>query len=302
MGGYMGKHAYLIMAHSQFQYLKQLIESLDDPRNDIYVHIDKKANFTDYAKLKSEIRFSSVFFIRQRDVKWAAYSGILCELDLLKEATSRHQYDYYHLLSGSDLVIKTQNEIHQFFDQNKGCEFLAFDEQIVDSQYLERIKYYYLFQDVYGRNRKNLLLLGLYAVDKILLFIQKLLKIDRIKGVKVIFQKGTNWFSITHDFALYVIQQEDWIGKIFQYSLSGDELFLQTVLINSQYREHLYQSKYLNKNPNMRLIDWTRGKPYTWRKEDFDILANSNMFYARKVDPNVDNEIIEMIHRNINEK
>jgi hypothetical protein len=188
-----------------------------------------------------------------------------------------------------------------FFEQNKGHEFVAFDEQEIDNHYLERIKYYYLFQDVYGRNRTNLFLLGLYAVDKILLSIQKLIKTDRIKAQKLEFQKGTNWFSITHDFAMYVIQQEKWIHKIFRYSISGDELFLQTILINSKFREHLYQPLHLKENSNMRLIDWTRGKPYTWRKEDYDILINSDMFYARKIDPNVDNEIIKMIYKNIEE-
>ena len=296
----MGKHAYLIMAHNHFGYLKKLIESLDDPRNDIYVHIDKKANFTEFDLLKKEIRFSSVFFIKRRDVKWAAFSGILCEMDLLKEATSRFQYDYYHLLSGADLVLKTQNEIHQFFEQNKGREYIAFDSQKIDSDYLKRIKYYYLFQDVYGRNRKNVFLLGLFALDKVLLVAQKILRINRLQGEKAIFQKGTNWFSITHDFALYVLQQEAWIYKIFKYSLSGDELFLQTILINSEFKENLCQPEGLSENPNMRLIDWTRGKPYTWKKEDYDTLINSDMFYARKVDPEVDNEIITRLYKTIN--
>jgi hypothetical protein len=298
----MGRHAYLIMAHSNFDYLKKLIKSLDDTRNDIFIHIDIKANFTDFDLLKRAISFSSVYFIKQRNVKWAAFSGILCEMDLLKEATNRGEYDYYHLLSGSDLVIKTQNEIHQFFDHNKGIEFVAFDERQIASHYLDRIQYYYFFQDVYGRNRKNIFLVGLYVIDKILLSIQKFLKINRLKEVDIEFQKGTNWFSITHDFAKYVLQQEEWIYRTFQYSLSGDEIFLQTILINSDFRENLCQPKKLEENTNMRLIDWSRGKPYTWRKEDYDILTNSNMFYARKIDPNVDDEIITLITGNMIEK
>ena len=298
----MGRHAYLIMAHSNFEYLNKLIKSLDDSRNDIFIHIDKKANFNDYDLLKGTIQFSSVYYINQRNVKWAAFSGILCEIDLLKAATDRAHYDYYHLLSGSDLVIKSQNEIHQFFEQYKGKEFVAFDDEHIDDHYLERVKYYYFFQDVYGRNRKNVFLIGLYAVDKMLLALQKLLKINRIKGVDVTFQKGANWFSITRDFAIHVIQQEKWINKIFRYSLSGDELFLQTILINSQFRENLLQPNHLPENSNMRLIDWSRGKPYIWRKEDFNTLINSNMFYARKVDPNLDNEIITLVTRRIMEK
>ncbi|MBP1754486.1 MAG: glycosyltransferase [Firmicutes bacterium] len=298
----MGRHAYLIMTHNNFDYLTKLMKSLDDPRNDIFIHIDKKASFTDFDQLKSTIRFSRVYYIKQRDVKWAAYSGILCEMDLLKEATGREEYDYYHLLSGSDLVIKTQNEIHQFFDNNKGIEFVAFDEQQIDPEYLDRIKYYYFFQDVVGRNRRNIFLLVLYVVDKILLSLQKLLQINRLNGIDIEFQKGANWFSITHAFAIYVLEQEKWIYRTFRYSLSGDEIFLQTILINSVFRENLSKPNHPEENLNMRLIDWSRGKPYTWRKEDYDTLRSSNMFYARKIDPNVDDEIITLISGNIIEK
>ena len=298
----MGRHAYLIMAHNNFEYLKGLMESLDDPRNDIYVHIDTKAKFTDFNWLKNDIQYSSVYYIKQRNVRWAAYSSILCEIDLLKAATERSQYDYYHLLSGSDLAIKSQNEIHRFFEQKKGTEFVAFDEQSIDVHYLERVKYYYFFQDVYGRNRKNIFLLALYAVDKLLLALQKMLKTNRIKSSDLEFQKGANWFSITHDFAKHVINQEEWIYKTFRYSLSGDELFLQTILINSRFKENLSQPGQLKENLNMRLIDWTRGKPYVWRKEDYEQLANSDMLFARKIDPNIDSKIISLVTRNIIEK
>ena len=37
------RHAYLIIAHTQFGQLKKLLRMLDDGRNDIYVHIDSKA-------------------------------------------------------------------------------------------------------------------------------------------------------------------------------------------------------------------------------------------------------------------
>ena len=41
----MGKHAYLIMAHSDWNMLNTLLELIDDKRNDIYIHIDKKSTF-----------------------------------------------------------------------------------------------------------------------------------------------------------------------------------------------------------------------------------------------------------------
>ena len=39
----MDKHAYCIMAHGGWEQLQMLVNALDDERNDIYLHIDKKA-------------------------------------------------------------------------------------------------------------------------------------------------------------------------------------------------------------------------------------------------------------------
>lgn len=38
----MKKHAYLIMAHTQFQQVAKLVRLIDNEENDIYLHIDKK--------------------------------------------------------------------------------------------------------------------------------------------------------------------------------------------------------------------------------------------------------------------
>jgi hypothetical protein len=42
-----------------------------------------------------------------------AYSQVRCELELL-EAAVKDYHDYYHLLSGADLPIKSQDQIHKF--------------------------------------------------------------------------------------------------------------------------------------------------------------------------------------------
>ena len=36
------KHAYLIMAHHEFEVLGKLIQAIDDKRNDIFIHFDAK--------------------------------------------------------------------------------------------------------------------------------------------------------------------------------------------------------------------------------------------------------------------
>lgn len=40
----MNKHAYLIIAYNNREALKKLVRLIDYVRNDIYIHIDKKAS------------------------------------------------------------------------------------------------------------------------------------------------------------------------------------------------------------------------------------------------------------------
>lgn len=299
----MGKHAYLIMAHNNFDLLAKLLELIDDDRNDIYIHIDVKAGNFDKNKITRNVVKSSVYFTERIDVKWAAVSGIICEMILLQEAVRREEYDYYHLLSGVDLPIKSQTEIHRFFDEHKGTEFVEYDETVIDKNIMDRVAHYYFFQDVYGRNRKNIIMALLYIFDNISDRIQALLHINRVRNIKCIWQKGPNWFSITHNLAKQILGQKEWIERTFKYTRSGDELFVQTILCNSFFKNNVYKGGVDKVNsPSLRKIDWTRGKPYTWRKNDYNELINDEAMFARKFSPDVDNDIITLIYDEIMER
>ncbi|MFB9769762.1 hypothetical protein [Lactiplantibacillus modestisalitolerans] len=43
----MGKHAYLIQAYNNFEFVEKLLAAIDDSRNDVFLHIDKKASNVD---------------------------------------------------------------------------------------------------------------------------------------------------------------------------------------------------------------------------------------------------------------
>ena len=47
----------------------------------------------------------------------------------------------------------------------------------------------------------------------------------------------------------------------------------------------------------MRYIDWKRGNPYTFEKNDYQLLIDSNMLFARKFSEKIDREIIDMIYQ-----
>jgi len=140
------KHAYLIMAHGEPYILERLLKSIDDERNDIFLHADRKWHNFDAGKIQSFVKKSRLFFTPRLDIRWGAFSQIECELSLLKMATGNGKYAYYHLLSGVDMPLARQDKIHQFFEENSGKEFVAFDyHDKVLQQDLCRVKYFHPF-------------------------------------------------------------------------------------------------------------------------------------------------------------
>ena len=286
----MGRHAYLIIAHDQFGQLAKLLHMLDDGRNDIYLHIDSKAGDFPEGKLRDAAGRAGVFFTERTSVTWGSYSQINSELVLLKAALPG-RYDYYHLLSGADLPLKPQWEIHQFFDGNQGKEFVDFEGPVFRKEKEVLLKYYYFFQEkVGGRSR------WLDALDQLSIGAQRLLGVNRLRRVQLTLQKGANWFSITHGLASYVVGQEPLIRRMFAHTKCCDEVFLQTLVWNSPFRDRLYDQSFAEPWKGfMRYIDWERGAPYTFRLCDFDELAGSPCMFARKFDSRVDEAVIDKI-------
>lgn len=287
------KHAYLILAHNNFYTLKVLLKLLDNENNDIYIHIDKKTRNVPKEEILSVVQKSNLHWVTPIKTYWGHSSLVNAELKLIKTAILNGEYEYLHLISGVDLPLKKQSEIHKFFEDNKGKEFVGFSN--FKNNYEDRVKYYYWLQK-YEKNSKITA-----KLQEILTKFQKILKVNRLKNSNINIQKGCQWVSITGDFAKYIIKQEKWIQKFFANTNCSDELLMQTILINSPFAKNIY-----NKNDEykscLREIDWERGSPYVWKKEDKDILLSSNNIFARKFDENVDKEIMKIIMNNFIEK
>ena len=72
---------------------------------------------------------------------WGSYSLVECELFLLRQATKNRKYDYYHLISGMDLPLKPQKEIHEIFDKSNNIEYIHFDAPEIDSEVYSCLHY-----------------------------------------------------------------------------------------------------------------------------------------------------------------
>lgn len=89
--------------------------------------MDAKNTGWDENSARASINKAGIFFVPRISVTWGGYSQIACELGLLNAAVGKGRYTYYHLLSGQDLPIKSQDRIHSFFDSCGGKEFVRFE-------------------------------------------------------------------------------------------------------------------------------------------------------------------------------
>ncbi len=103
--GVMEKHAYLIIAHTDWSLLKTLVSLLDYELNDIYIHIDAKVPAKSIPHITCSR--SKIYYLERRiSVAWGDISVVEAEYLLFETAYNNRHYSYYHLLSGMDLPLK----------------------------------------------------------------------------------------------------------------------------------------------------------------------------------------------------
>ena len=277
------KNAWMILAHNQFPLLEKLIAFLDSENSAFFLHIDAKAVDADAARLAAAAKKSPVTFVDRVSISWGDFSMVEAELRLLRAALDAG-CDRFHLLSGVDVPIKSRQYIEDFFASHPETNYVNFQNPEIDIKNLWRVRFYYPFQrfNIRKNGLRRLLRNGSAGV-------QLLLGVDRTRKYdpSIVFQKGTQWFSITRPLAEYVLSREAEIRQIFRSTYCPDELVIQTMVASSAFLETLPSTAFDAKHLNCcRYIDWKRGNPYVFRDGDYDELVNADpsCLFARKFD------------------
>lgn len=219
------KHAFLIIAHNEYPVLEVLLSMLDDERNDIYLHIDKRATelFQQIKKVKMQ---KAGFYL---------------------------------------------------------IEFVGFWQDAAHQRDLERKVFRYYFFTKRLKDKEHLLHGITALIRNLILAVQKISHYRRKQTFE--FKKGGNWISITENAVKYLLQYKEIVLNRMKYTLCADEIFIQTILWNSPFRERMHCTNNANTG-SMREIDWEHGSPYIWQDHDYQTLINSNKIFARKFNSN----------------
>lgn len=270
------KHAYLILAHNEPELLQLLVSRLDDERNDIYIHFDRK--MTEVPDL--QVSQAGLFVLPERaDVRWADVSMLEAEYLLFHAAReSGREYSYYHLLSGVDLPLKTQDYIHRFFQENAGKEFVGLHQSPLNYHFDQALHYLHPFSDSFRGSG-----LGFWAKRLIrfsLIRAQQLLGLRRNKGVP--FHKGGQWVSITTDLVDYLLQHEEETLAIYRGTFGSDEFFVPTLIWGTPFMERLYDATDESRGA-MRAIGWRAdGMLHDYTMADLPALQQTDLLFGRK--------------------
>lgn len=285
---------------------------LDEKDNDIYLLLDKKSRINNDLKqrLNNSVKNTALYFTNSVDIRWGGFSQIAAEMELFKTA-SKNNYQYYHLLSGVDLPLVSNEKIHNFFDSHENKCFLSLVDDKISKQNKvnERIKYYHIFNERMLRGNTNKILGKiLFKLDKVLVKIQKLCKINLIKKNKI--KKvgyASNWVSLDNETVQLLVANEAWVYKVFKKSFCADELFIPTFMYQFGLDNKIYSKKVLHDKPNdvqgnLRYINWWDGSPYTWKDGDegkLDYAISLGHFWSRKFDLSTSSNLKNYILSNV---
>ena len=270
------KHAYLILAHNEPELLSLLVERLDDVRNDIYIHFDRKLSVLPDIKTLH----AGLCILKDRvDVRWADVSMLEAEYKLLHAVVdSGCEYSHHHLISGVDLPLKNQDYIHSFFAQHHGKEFVGLHQHPMNSHADRALHYWHPFTRSFRGSG------CVFAIKRILRYLvvqtQVLLGIRR--NTTIPFHKGGQWVSITRELIDYLLEQEDRAFTIFSRTFGADEYFVPTLIWDTPFMERLFDATDESRGA-MRYIGWRAdGQLIDFTPQDLPALQQTEYLFARK--------------------
>ena len=264
-------HAYLIIAHNEFEVLQFLVSAIDDERNDIYIHIDKKSKGLPHISTSK----SRLFLIDSRiDVRWGNVSQIKVELLLFETALANGPYDFYHLISGVHLPLKNQDGIYSFFNRHTGeCLFSNLEKRERDYQEILKIHRINICTRGHASSRPVFAKVNQF-LWKSFIAVQRWLKITVNNDGD--YYWANNWCSLPQDAVNYLTTNKHSILRKYRWTFCGDEWFAPTELMRSPLKENIHSC-------NALLYGKIgRSNAPVLTMADADDLSSSGCLYARK--------------------
>lgn len=295
------KHAFLLVVFNDYKLLEYRLRMLDDPRNTIFLLIDKKTVDFEDDKIRKILHYSEIVFVPRFKIYWAGVTQIKAAMELLASAVKHpKEFKYYHYLMGADLPIKSNTYIHAFFDAHYPSQFLEFEKDAYEFSKYKKSYYHFFVENNYFRTNKLFKVLN-HGLAKV----QEILRIKRRESKQL--YAGSALYSITNEFANYLVERKDQILKEYRWTLSCDEVYLQTEIMASPFKDDINAFEVMMYG-NARYIEWKNrnntNSPTVFTMDDYQRLINADegLLFARKFSENESMQLVEMIFQSIKDQ
>lgn len=280
--------AHIIITHKNYSQVARLIQTMQHPQSDFYIHSDARVPAAELDNLKD---LQNTFLIRKRiKCNWGGYSLTKAIFNSISEVLATGiAYDYINLLSGQDYPISPPEQFHNFLTQQNGKNFIAYDESQESEWWRKAAGRYekYHFTDYKFK--------GKFLLEKI---VNKIAPGRKFPGYTTLYGGNTStWWTISRECAIYLnktFNSSSQLPKFLRFCWGTDEFVITTIIMNSPFKEHTI-------NNNLRYIDWSEGKdsPKLFDLSDYEKIKNSKKMLARKFDINYDRHILNKIDQQL---
>lgn len=295
---------YLILAHQNPIQLRKLVEKLDYKNNSFVIHYDLNASELEYRNLQEMfINKKNVYFSKRKKCYWGDRSLVEASIECLKTAYKNEiAFDYAVLISGQHYPLKQNEEIEKYLIKADKNNFINYHELpsneiwVNEGGGIDRIIYYHF--NKHSRKRisyKKIINRGFSVVLK-KIGVKRKPPIDIKK-----FYGGSQWWCLTNECCAYIlnsIEKRPDIFRYFKYVHVPDEMFFQTILLNSRYKNKTV-------NDNLTYIDWgiePGASPLTLDESHYNELSQSSDLWARKFDLVKSERLIKLLDYQFNSK
>lgn len=280
--------AFLILMHKNPEQTIRLVERLQGPVSTFIVHVDQRAPQGVYDVIHSwALKRNDVELSDRHACYWANFGIVSGTLSCMRTALKKDaEFDYAVLLSGQDYPIKPLSCIFEYFDSNRGRQF-------IESFRLDE-----------GENRWTRQGGQFQAMHRVSWYIVRF----RSRRIPIRMRRripgglkpcgGSQWWALSREAVAYITEYLDKNPRtlgFFRHVSVPDETMFQTLTYNSPFGPKILSD-------DLHLADWGRPEPPYPRVfdiSDFEQIRTSKKLFARKFDVSHDTRILDLIDKHL---
>jgi hypothetical protein len=266
------KVAYLIRAHHAPSLLERLVRRISGPEAGVFIHVSRTAEDRVYNEMVSRLRdVDRVAWLPRRTCRYGGFSLVEATLSGIDAILADgHRPRHTLLLSGQDYPLRPRADLEAFLEGAGEQSFvhhfhLPSDDWREEDGGLDRIRHIH-FERAKVRTR-----------------LLRLPVIRRRFPAGYEPYGGSAFWALSTPALEYVhrhVRDNPSFMKFFRHVLIPDEIFFQTILLNSPLRDATI-------NEQLHYVDWSGGgsHPATLGAADLEPMLASGKLFARKFDP-----------------